>query len=72
MQVPNVGASYHVGVANVHGEALFATSGKIQNYQQFEVFVMDSSSLAELPVGPITPTVMAAAYGRAMLALSNE
>jgi hypothetical protein len=72
MQVPNVGASYHVGVANVHGEALFATSGKIQNYPQFEVFVMDSSSLAELPVGPITATVMAAAYGRTKLALSNE
>jgi hypothetical protein len=72
MQVPNVGASYHVGVANVHGEALFATSGKIQNYPQFEVFVMDSSSLAELPVGPITTTVMAAAYGRTKLALSNE
>jgi hypothetical protein len=72
MQVPNVGASYHVGAANVQGEALFATNGKIQNYPQFEIFVLDSSSLTELPVGPITTTVMAAAYGRAKLALSDD
>jgi hypothetical protein len=33
---------------------------------------MIEASLSDLPVGPITTTVMAAAYARAKMALLNE
>jgi hypothetical protein len=71
-QVPNVGASYHVGVASSQDDLLFNSRGKLESFPGLEVYVLDSSSLLELPVGPITTTVMAAAYGRTMLALSND
>jgi ferredoxin len=71
-QVPNVGASYHVGVASRQDGPLFNSRGKIESFPGLEVYVLDSSSLPELPVGPITTTVMAAAYGRTMLALGND
>lgn len=71
-KIPNVGASYHVGAANVGGELLFSPNGKIVARQDLEIYVLDSASLSNLPVGPITTTVMAAAYARAKMALLNE
>ena len=71
-QVPNVGSSYHVGVASSQDGPLFNSRGKLESFPGLEVYVLDSSSLIELPVGPITTTVMAAAYGRTMLALGND
>jgi hypothetical protein len=71
-QVPNVGASYHVGSARVNGNYVFTPSGKISNKSNLEVFVLDSSSILDLPVGPITTLVMAAAYARTKEALINE
>ena len=71
-KIPNVGASYHVGAANLGGELLFSPNGKIVARQDLEIYVMDSASLSDLPVGPITTTVMAAAYARAKMALLNE
>lgn len=71
-QIPNVGASYHVGSAKVNGHHIFLPSGKISNKKSLEVYVMDSASLLELPVGPITTLVMAAAYARTKEALINE
>lgn len=71
-KIPNVGASYHVGAANVGGEPLFSPNGKIVERQDLELYVLDSASLSDLPVGPITTTMMAAAYARAKMALLNE
>jgi hypothetical protein len=71
-QVPNVGASYHVGSARVNGNYVFSPSGKISNKSNLEVYVLDSSSILDLPVGPITTLVMAAAYARTKEALINE
>ena len=70
-QIPNVGASYHVGSANIAGENLFSSTGKIADRPDLELYVVDASSLSQLPVGPITTTVMASAYGRTKLALHN-
>lgn len=71
-QIPNVGASYHVGSAKMNGHHIFSPNGKISNKKNLEVYVMDSASLLELPVGPITTLVMAAAYARTKEALINE
>lgn len=70
-QLPNVGASYHVGSATINGDAAFTPAGKIVNQSHLEIYILDSAALGELPIGPITTTVMAAAYGRSKLALSN-
>jgi hypothetical protein len=70
-QIPNVGASYHVGAANIDGLSAFTPAGKLVNRSHLEIYVLDSAALFELPVGPITTTVMAAAYGRTKLALSD-
>lgn len=71
-QIPNVGASYHVGGANVNGNPTFTPVGKIAGRDDLEIYVLDSAALYDLPVGPVTTTVMAAAYGRAKLALEND
>jgi ferredoxin len=71
-QIPNVGASYHVGAANIGGLPVFTPAGKLVDRSQLEIYVLDSAALHELPVGPITTTVMAIAYGRTKLALFNE
>jgi len=70
-QIPNVGASYHVGSAKVNGRHIFTPSGKISDKNTLELYVLDSTSLLDLPVGPITTLVMAAAYARTKEALIN-
>lgn len=71
-QIPNVGASYHIGAASYQDRPLFTAQGKLVSSEHLELYVLDSGSLKTLPVGPITTTVMASAYGRTKLALENE
>lgn len=71
-QIPNVGASYHIGAACYQDKPLFTAEGKLTSEENLELYVFDSASLKSLPVGPITTTVMASAYGRTKLALKNE
>jgi len=70
-QIGNVGASYHIGAVESAGQALIRTSGKLLNNESIELYVVDSAGLYNLPIGPITTTVMALSYGRTKLVLSS-
>jgi len=57
LQVPNPGASYHVGtIQNAEGHRILGMNGELP--QRNNVFVVDSGGLARIPVGPITVGVM--------------
>lgn len=57
MQIPNVGASYHVGALHdEEGEFLLAPNGEVKRLDG--VYVIDSASLPRIPVGPITVSAM--------------
>ena len=70
-QIGNIGSSYHIGAAAEAGAALIGTTGKLQNNESLELYIVDSASLYSLPIGPITTTVMALSYGRTRFVLSN-
>ena len=70
-QIGNVGASYHIGAVASAGQALIGTGGKLLKNESIELYVVDSAGLYNLPIGPITTTVMALSYGRTKLVLST-
>ena len=56
VQMPNVGASYHVGSASAGGSLVLNELG--QPDSALPIYVVDSSSLPKIPVGPITIATM--------------
>jgi NAD-dependent dihydropyrimidine dehydrogenase PreA subunit len=58
IQIPNIGASYHVGtLRNLNGDFLLSEDGEIKFMNH--LYVVDSSALRQLPIGPITFPAMA-------------
>ena len=60
-KLPNPGASYHVGgTSNSKGEYIVDVDGKVLGHDN--LYVVDSTSLREIPTGPITASAMANAW----------
>jgi hypothetical protein len=57
LTIPNVGASYHVGsLQSSKGERLLTSFGGVKGSNH--IYVVDSSALPKIPIGPITVAAM--------------